>query len=587
MRLMKVWLLFAMALVMTSGLASAQSTNGAISGRVVDQTDLPLPGVTVTVEGPNLQGPRSAVTSANGDYIVPLLPPGSYTVTFELSGFQRKQNTVTLAPAQSLPRECDPRCRGHLGNRGGRGHGDREPARRQRDRHAHQPGRHVEPGGDARHHVHHDHGAGRAPDRAERQLLDRRRHVVREPVPGQRRHRQREPARPGAANLFIEDAIQETTVATGGISAEFGRFGGGVVNVDHQVGRQRLQRLVPRDAQQRRLARAACRSATGDPFANDTKVDKTVPTYEYTVGGPDRSRSPVVLHRRPPAEAGAEPPAGHHQHPVHLHRTSRSASSSRAPTRSTEPPGPGRLHEGQRGAAEQHVQHRSLDGPEQPRGPRSCPRISSPSTTPASSRRRFFVEGRYSARTSPSMGAAPSSPTSIKGTLLVEQSGRALLVRHLLRRLRRRRSATTRTSSSRPTTSCRRASTGSHALMFGYDNFNDKRWPTTTSPAATTAFVNANAIVQGTNLTPAVPQRHDADPVEPDLRRKRGVELQDAIVLPERQLARHRSGDREPGRPVGQERRRRQRRHSDCRRGRRSARASASCWTPRERASGR
>ena len=57
MRLMKVWLLFAMALVMTSGMASAQSTNGAISGRVVDQTDLPLPGVTVTVEGPNLQGP--------------------------------------------------------------------------------------------------------------------------------------------------------------------------------------------------------------------------------------------------------------------------------------------------------------------------------------------------------------------------------------------------------------------------------------------------------------------------------------------------------------------------------------------------
>ena len=103
MRLTRVWLLFAIALVLTSSLASAQSTNGAISGRVLDQTDLPLPGVTVTVEGPNLQGPRSAVTSANGDYIVPLLPAGSYTVTFELSGFQRKQSTVTLAPSQSVP----------------------------------------------------------------------------------------------------------------------------------------------------------------------------------------------------------------------------------------------------------------------------------------------------------------------------------------------------------------------------------------------------------------------------------------------------------------------------------------------------
>ena len=30
--------------------------------------------------------------------------------------------------------------------------------------------------------------------------------------------------------LFIEDAIQETTVSTSGISAEYGRFGGGLVN---------------------------------------------------------------------------------------------------------------------------------------------------------------------------------------------------------------------------------------------------------------------------------------------------------------------------------------------------------------------
>ena len=32
-------------------------------------------------------------------------------------------------------------------------------------------------------------------------------------------------------DLYIEDAIQETTVAIAGVSAEYGRFGGGVVNV--------------------------------------------------------------------------------------------------------------------------------------------------------------------------------------------------------------------------------------------------------------------------------------------------------------------------------------------------------------------
>ena len=34
-----------------------------------------------------------------------------------------------------------------------------------------------------------------------------------------------------AFNIYIEDAIQETTVATDGVSAEYGRFSGGLVNV--------------------------------------------------------------------------------------------------------------------------------------------------------------------------------------------------------------------------------------------------------------------------------------------------------------------------------------------------------------------
>src|SRR5262245_63066410 len=34
-----------------------------------------------------------------------------------------------------------------------------------------------------------------------------------------------------ANNLFIEDAIQETNILTGAISAEYGRFSGGVINM--------------------------------------------------------------------------------------------------------------------------------------------------------------------------------------------------------------------------------------------------------------------------------------------------------------------------------------------------------------------
>src|SRR3954471_2808468 len=66
---------------------AAQNPTGTISGKVSDSGGLAVPGATVTVQSPNLQGVRSTVTSANGDYIVPYLPPGPYTVTVELTGF--------------------------------------------------------------------------------------------------------------------------------------------------------------------------------------------------------------------------------------------------------------------------------------------------------------------------------------------------------------------------------------------------------------------------------------------------------------------------------------------------------------------
>ena len=66
-----------------AGFVSAQTTTGTITGRVIDAQKLSVPGATITVAGPMLQGLQTAVSSENGDYIVPLLPPGSYKVTFE------------------------------------------------------------------------------------------------------------------------------------------------------------------------------------------------------------------------------------------------------------------------------------------------------------------------------------------------------------------------------------------------------------------------------------------------------------------------------------------------------------------------
>src|SRR5437762_1222634 len=91
------------ALLFAASLAHAQSTSGTIAGRVTDSEGAVANGVRVTVESPNLQGIRAAVTSATGDYILTNLPSGSYTVTFELEGFERLQQHVNLAPTQVLP----------------------------------------------------------------------------------------------------------------------------------------------------------------------------------------------------------------------------------------------------------------------------------------------------------------------------------------------------------------------------------------------------------------------------------------------------------------------------------------------------
>ena len=66
-------------------MAAAQ---GAIAGVVTDTSGAVLPGVTVEVASPALiERVRSAVTDGSGQYQIVNLPPGGYTVTFMLAGF--------------------------------------------------------------------------------------------------------------------------------------------------------------------------------------------------------------------------------------------------------------------------------------------------------------------------------------------------------------------------------------------------------------------------------------------------------------------------------------------------------------------
>ena len=64
------------------------SETGEIKGRVMDDAGQGLPGVEITVAGPALQGVRSVLSSRDGNYFLPLLPVGTYTLTFKLQGFE-------------------------------------------------------------------------------------------------------------------------------------------------------------------------------------------------------------------------------------------------------------------------------------------------------------------------------------------------------------------------------------------------------------------------------------------------------------------------------------------------------------------
>src|SRR5215212_4992567 len=71
----------------TAGAFAQGVQTGTLRGLVRDQQSLPVPGVTVSVTSPNLQGSRSAVTDETGAYVLPQLPAGDYQVTYQLSGF--------------------------------------------------------------------------------------------------------------------------------------------------------------------------------------------------------------------------------------------------------------------------------------------------------------------------------------------------------------------------------------------------------------------------------------------------------------------------------------------------------------------
>ena len=84
-------LVIAALCLLLASTAQAQQT-GSITGSVSDTSGAVLPGVIVSVEGANLiGGAQTYTTDVTGNYRFDRLPPGDYTVKFELQGFKTVQ----------------------------------------------------------------------------------------------------------------------------------------------------------------------------------------------------------------------------------------------------------------------------------------------------------------------------------------------------------------------------------------------------------------------------------------------------------------------------------------------------------------
>src|SRR5216117_350561 len=95
-RKFQIAFLLVLSVLLAVGAFAQTATTGAIEGKIT-QAGTPLPGVTVEIRSPNLQGVRSDVTDAQGNFRFTLLPPGNYSITASLAGFNTvKQQNIAV-----------------------------------------------------------------------------------------------------------------------------------------------------------------------------------------------------------------------------------------------------------------------------------------------------------------------------------------------------------------------------------------------------------------------------------------------------------------------------------------------------------
>ncbi len=81
------------ALLLLVSLGSAQENRATIQGTVKDAQGAVVSGARVTVTNTDTKASQTLLTNSTGHYIAPLLMPGNYSVTAEMSGFKKEVRT--------------------------------------------------------------------------------------------------------------------------------------------------------------------------------------------------------------------------------------------------------------------------------------------------------------------------------------------------------------------------------------------------------------------------------------------------------------------------------------------------------------
>jgi outer membrane receptor for ferrienterochelin and colicin len=503
-RRVRGWLA-ALALVLAPVWVAAQSTTGTISGRVLDSQGLPIPGVTVTATSPALQGARETVTSENGDYILTLLPPGVYAVAFALPGFEPQRRTITLAPTQVVPlavtlgvaaitetvqvvaRSADVLTATALvaTNFSQELIANLPTAR---DIHATlmlAPS--VHPTGPSG-------SYSFAGSQSFENLFLVNGVTVNENLRGQ------------AYDLYIEDAIQETTVSTAGVSAEYGRFGGGVVNIITKSGGNAFSgsvRETLNDDRWRRLTPFE-RTAVAGLGGRDLRVDNVVPTYEYTIGGPvDRDRLWFFTAGRVQAQESGRTTAVTTIPYTFTERSRRfEVKGTYALTSSHQFQSAVTVH---RRTQENNTFNQNLSMDLASLGTRELPEDLFTFSYTGVLTSSLFVEGRYSNRHQSFIGAGSRYTDLERGTLLIDRSRGG--TRYWTDTFcgvcdpehRDNEDVFVKGSYFLSTSSA-----GSHGMTFGYDLFNDQRLANNHQSGSDYRILGTGAIIQGAGASTVI-----------------------------------------------------------------------------------